>query len=136
MPANSDNKLYACETCVRDLNLAPGEKSRGQQLIDELKRLLQQETAQDIPIEAVPLDFAFRVVSCLNGCLSPCNIALRCRGKYHLRFSRLNPTDAAAILAFAKLYAASTDGEVTQAEWPPELVDKMTVKIPPYKFYD
>mgnify|MGYP005729087181 CR=1 FL=1 len=133
MPANSDNKLYACETCVRDLNLAPGESSRGQQLVDELKHLLQQETAQDTQIEAASLDFAFRVVSCLNGCLSPCNIALRCRGKYHLRFSRLNPADAAAILAFTKLYVASADGNVAQAEWPAELVDKMTVKIPPYE---
>ena len=126
MPINSDNKLYACETCVRDLSLAPGESSRGQQLIDELKRLLQQETT--------PLDFTFRVVSCLNGCLSPCNVALRCRSKYHLRFSRLNPDDASAIVAFAKVYAASVDGDIDQAQWPPELVDKMTVKIPPYKF--
>jgi predicted metal-binding protein len=119
-----DDKLYACETCVRDLRLAPGENSRGQQLIDELRRLLQQTPGT--------ADFAFRVVSCLNGCRSPCNVALRARGKFHLRFSRLNPQDAAAVLAFAKLYAASADGNIDPRHWPQALTDKMTVCIPPY----
>lgn len=121
----SDNKLYACETCVRDLRLAPGEISRGQQLVNELKHLLNQQAGS--------AGFSLRVVSCLNGCLNPCNIALRGRGKYHLRFSRLQPDDAAAIVAFARLYAASSDGDIAQTEWPAELTGKMTVKIPPYQ---
>jgi predicted metal-binding protein len=125
MPDQSGNKLYACETCVRDLRLVPGQSSRGQELIDALRSSLQQEPP------SAP-DFAVRVVSCLNGCLNPCNIALRCRGKYSLRFSRLTPQDAAAVLSFARLYAASADGNIAPQQWPEVLRGKMTVCIPPY----
>jgi predicted metal-binding protein len=124
MPDYSDTKLYACETCVRDLRLSPGQSSRGRQLIHALSELIRQETPAP--------DFGFRVVSCLNGCLNPCNIALRCRGKYSLRFSRLNPQDAQAVMTFAKLYAASTNGDIPQQQWPQVLLDKITVRIPPY----
>ena len=115
----NDHKLFACETCVRDLRLAPHERSRGQQLVAALK----QHGLSD--------DLTLRVVSCLNGCLSPCNIALRCRGKYSLRFSRLQPEDGSAVLAFAQLYIHSDDGDIPQSQWPQVLQDKLTVRIPP-----
>jgi len=68
---------------------------------------------------------------CLSGCLSPCNVALRCAGKYSLRFSRLGPDDAESILAFAAAYAQSATGEIPEQGWPAVLRGNRTVNTPP-----
>lgn len=117
------DRLYVCRTCVRDKPLAAGEASRGRRLIEAVQaRMAAREPGPE---------FALRQVNCLNGCLSPCNIALRGQGKYHLRFSRLKPDDAAAVVAMAALYAAASDGDVGKERWPEILQDKLTVRTPP-----
>ena len=92
--AETTHRLYVCTTCVRDLRLTPGEASRGQRLADEL----EQRLAGGLPGSAAGPRLRFLKVPCLNGCLRPCNVALRAPGKYNLRFSRLEPADAAAVL--------------------------------------
>ena len=131
----TEHKLFICETCVREQRLAVDQTSRGQQLIAAVKQLLTQQATFQVTSQANPKanenNFALRIVSCLNGCLSPCNIALRCRGKYSLRFSRLNPEDAEAVLNFTRLYIASDDGDVAADQWPAALREKLTVRIAP-----
>ena len=118
--AENIHRLYVCTTCVRDLRLAPGEPSRGQRLADELERGLDADPR-----------LHFIKVPCLNGCLSPCNVALRASGKFNLRFSRLEPADAAAVLDFARTYMNHATGDVPEGEWPDALRGKRTVRTPP-----
>ena len=119
--AETIHRLYVCTTCVRDLRLAPGESSRGQRLADEVERGL----------DGGGLRLHFIKVPCLNGCLSACNVALRASGKYNLRFSRLEPGDAAAVLDLARTYLHHPTGDVPEVEWPETLRGKRTVRTPP-----
>lgn len=127
--ASTIHRLYVCTTCVRDLRLAPGEPSRGQRLADEVQRCLDGRDGNG-GIGADPR-LHFIKVPCLNGCLSPCNVALRASGKFNLRFSRLEPDDAAAVLDFARTYLGHPTGDVPEAEWPEALRGKRTVRTPP-----
>ena len=124
--AQTIHRLHVCTTCVRDLRLAPDESSRGQRLAEELERGLDGEggghRGPRLHLIKVP---------CLNGCLRPCNVALRASGKYNLRFSRLEPGDAAAVLAFARIYLDHSTGDVPEAKWPEALRGKRTVRTPP-----
>lgn len=119
------NRLYICQTCVRDKALAHGEHSRGRQLSDSVKQILQTHHLgrQD--------RFVLRQVNCLSGCLNPCNIALRGQGKYNLRFSRLTPEDAPAVIDLAALYIDHPLGDVAEAHWPEALKGKLTARTPP-----
>lgn len=58
-------------------------------------------------------------------------MALRASGKFNLRFSRLEPDDAGAVLAFARTYLDHPTGDVPEAEWPEALRGKRTVRTPP-----
>ena len=127
--ASTIHRLYVCTTCVRDLRLAPGEPSRGQRLADEVQRCLDGRDGNG-GIGADPR-LHFIKVPCLNGCLSPCNVALRASGKFNLRFSRLEPDDAAAVLDFVRTYLDHPTGDVPEAEWPEALRGKRTVHTPP-----
>lgn len=117
----SSSRLHICLTCVRDRPLAAGEPSLGRQL----SVAVQQELAR------IGNVIELRVMHCLNGCRNPCNAAFRGTGKYSLRFSRLLPADAPALLDFARLYAACTDGMVPAADWPQELQGKLSARTPP-----
>ena len=135
--ASTIHRLYVCTTCVRDLRLAPGEASRGQRLAEELERGLSDRDGDHDRVDgAGGADGAgsrlhFIRVPCLNGCLSPCNVALRASGKFNLRFSRLEPDDAAAVLDFARTYLDHPMGDVPEEDWPEPLRGKRTVRTPP-----
>ena len=130
--ASTIHRLYVCTTCVRDLRLAPGEPSRGQRLAGELERALSQGSG-DFENGSAGADprLHFIKVPCLNGCLRPCNVALRASGKYNLRFSRLDPEEAPAVLEFARTYLDHPTGDVPEEEWPEALRGKRTVRTPP-----
>ena len=108
---------------MRDGPLGSGGRTRGQRLGDEIERCLRaRPTKPDLHLIRAP---------CLNGCPSPCNVSLRCAGKYSLRFSRLDADDAEAIVAFALVYLAHPDGNVSESDWPARLRGKRTVYTPP-----
>ena len=134
--AQTIHRLYVCTTCVRDLRLAPDETSRGQRLADEIERGLYRELygegaqGMESPASGSPR-LHFLKVPCLNGCLSPCNVALRASGKYNLRFSRLEPEDAGAVLDLVRAYLEHPTGDVPEDECPEALRGKRTVRTPP-----
>jgi len=117
------NRLYICQTCVRAAALHPGEPSRGRLLADAVEPLLGAHGLGE--------DFAVRRVSCLGGCLSPCNVALRGQRKYSLRFSRLEPANAPSVVALTLAYVASPDGDLAEDALPADLRDRRTVRTPP-----
>ena len=130
--ASTIHRLYVCTTCVRDLRLAPDETSRGQRLAEALEHGLGGglgREGNDSPGADPQLHFI--KVPCLNGCLSPCNVALRASGKFNLRFSRLEPDDARAVLDFAHTYLDHPTGDVPEEKWPEPLRGKRTVRTPP-----
>jgi predicted metal-binding protein len=90
---------------------------------DEIERRLQAQPA-------IPNLHLIRA-PCLNGCPRPCNVSLRCAGKYALRFSRLDAGDAGAIVEFTLKYLAHASGDVSEADWPSSLRGKRTVHTPP-----
>lgn len=116
----SVDRLYVCTTCARDHAPEPDGRTRGAALADAVEHALGGT-------ERIVL----RRVQCLTGCLNPCNVALRGVAKFSLRFSRLSAADAAAVVAFARLYRDSRDGDVPQAAWPAALAGRRTVRIPP-----
>lgn len=122
MAANAT--VYICRSCVWSETARERDgKRQGTFLLEAVR-----EAAHAGPL---PEGLALRAVHCLNGCRSPCNVAFRAPGKHHLRFSRLVPEDAAAVLAYARAYRASPTGAVPEAETPPALHGKMTVRTPP-----
>ncbi len=118
--------MYVCRSCVWDEQQRERDGERqGEFLIEAIRKLTKKWRLRD--------DFTIRTVYCLNGCKSPCNVGFRTPGKYSLRFSRLTPSDAKAVLAFADRYFASADGDVPEGDWPAGLNGNLTVRTPPIR---
>ena len=117
------DRLYVCETCIRDAPVPIDDRTEGQKLSDALKNGLSGSNLSS--------DLVFRQVHCLNGCLKPCNVALRAPGKFNLRFSLLREADAVAVLNMAELYIQHPTGDVPPDLWPSQLENKLTVRTPP-----
>ena len=113
--------LYVCETCLRDEVPSPGEPTRGRRLANAIEELLAQAAGERPTL---------RRVACLNACLSPCSVALRAPGKLALRFSRLTPDDAAAVVTLAEAYGRSNDGALPAEALPPALRNKQSARAP------
>ena len=103
---------------MRDHRVAEGQFSAGQQLAE---MLLADQAAAGMVI---------RVVECLNGCLSPCNVSLRGAGRRTLRFSRIEHADVPALLAFAHRYVAEANESELYNGMPARLSAKLTVNAP------
>jgi predicted metal-binding protein len=122
MAANDPGKLFICRTCVRDLRLAPGEQSAGSTLYAAVERA----------VEAAGARLPLRGTACLNGCPNPCNASVRGHGKALLRFSRLTPADAPALVRLALCYLAHRSGELAEAELPEGLREKLSARAPAF----
>ncbi len=116
------HKLYVCQTCQRDQQLEPGTASRGMRLSAALERALTD----------AGIDDALMVrVACLNGCLNPCNIALRAPRKFSLRLSRLSEADAPRVARLLSAYARHEKGDVPSEDWPDGLSAHLSARVPP-----
>ena len=116
------HKLYLCQTCQRDRPPRPGAESRGARLTRALLELW--------PSAAIPDTLILRV-ACLNGCLNPCNIALRAPRKISLRLSRLDAEDAADVLTLLRAYVEDDTGDVAPSRWPRGLREHLSARVPP-----
>lgn len=116
--------LYVCRTCPRyEKRPPPGEPTAGQALANRVKALARNWAACE--------DVSIRVITCLGGCPNPCNVAVTGPGKTRLRFSRLGPADAEAVLTLTERHLASTDGDLGANEVPDGLRGKQTARTPP-----
>ena len=116
------HKLYVCQTCQRDAPLARGEQSRGALLTQALTEALGHERFENVLLVRV---------ACLNGCLNPCNLALRYPRKYSLRLSRVTDDDAQAVLELLATYVHHETGDIADSEWPEGLADRLSARVPP-----
>ena len=115
--------MYVCRSCVwseaeREID---GER-QGVFLVNAIEARMDEADVDSV---------AMRVVFCLGGCRNPCNVAFRYPGKMALRFNRLNPGDAQALIDFGRLYVASGTGDVPPEARPEALSDNLVVRVPP-----
>jgi predicted metal-binding protein len=109
-------RIFICTTCNRYVPAPAGEMSPGLKLAQEMKR-----TAA-----AAGTGLAVRMVECLNTCPQPCAAALREPGKVVIRFGRLEPEDAPALIAVAEAYGQSRNGTLPETAMPERLRPKVT----------
>ena len=113
--------MYVCRSCVwSEAEREIDGKRQGVFLVDAIEGRLGGQDRGGV---------AMRVVFCLGGCRNPCNVAFRCPGKTALRFNRLTPEDAGALIDFAQLYAASATGEVPPEARPVALRENLVVRV-------
>lgn len=120
MAVKDAGKLFVCRTCVRDQRVPPGEPTEGSKLYGALEAALAKAGG----------DVVLRGTACLNGCPSPCNASVRGHGKALLRFSRLTPADAPALIRMAQLYLRHKTGELAEKDLPEPLRGKLSARAP------
>ena len=101
--------ITICDTCKRDgWEVTAMAQTDGEVL------------AQLIETAAAGSALATRRVSCTMGCERACNIIVQAAGKigYSLGKFEATPEDAAAIVAYAAMHAASASGQVPFRDWP------------------
>ncbi len=122
-PAAGGHTMYVCRSCVwSEAEREIDGKRQGTFLVEAIAARLAAQGANGV---------AMRVVFCLGGCRHPCNVAYRCPGKTALRFNRLTPEDAQALIDFAHTYRASTTGDVPPEARPAALRENLIVRVPP-----
>ncbi len=115
--------LFVCRTCARDVQLSPGDRSKGAELAERICNRLQNSR--------LACELHLRIVTCLNGCPNPCNVAFRGPGKVAFRFSGVAPGDEDAVLAFASEYVSSAQGDVPAEILPRNLRTKLRSRVAP-----
>ena len=76
----------------------------------------------------IPAQFA--VTACMSGCTRASTIAFRAPGKTAYLFGEVTAQDLPDLLVFARLYAASSDGTLTDARRLGALRTKAIARIP------
>jgi predicted metal-binding protein len=120
-------ELVACETCGGKAQLDAAGRTRGEQLIAQLRAELRAAQARGAEL---PVDVSS--VRCLWACTRSCAVAVRSPTRVGYVIASLEPTEvsAAALLDYAALYAASEDGAVPYKQWPPALKGHFLCRFP------
>lgn len=119
--------MTACLTICDSCAFSPEEKLRDGLSGGAILAALVEARAAGLP------GLAIRRHTCLMGCTRACNVALSAPGKitYVLGGFRPEPEAAAAILAYAALYAGSPTGQVPLRQWPAGVRGHFVARIPP-----
>ncbi|MBM3517930.1 MAG: DUF1636 domain-containing protein [Alphaproteobacteria bacterium] len=115
--------MYVCRSCVWDHAVEVDGVRQGALLAEAIEKIYAKWARRG--------DLNMRVVYCLGGCLNPCNVGFRTRGKYFYRFNKLTPQNAQALIDFAAAYIDSPMGDIPPAELPKGLQGHMVVRVPP-----
>jgi predicted metal-binding protein len=113
--------LFVCRTCPREAWRTGRAAGEGERLAAALRTGLAES--------ALGERLGLLVVHCLSGCPKPCNIALVGPGKPYLRFARLGPADAPAILDLAGRFCGSRAGD--PGELPSGLAGRLSLRLAP-----
>ena len=116
-------RIFVCRTCDRYAPPPAGKPTRGGCLAATLLASAASPGHQVI----------VRAVEYLNGCPRPCTAALRSAGKYVIRFSGLEPSDAPDLIEMAERYAESADGNIPDEAFPGTLRGKVSLRVAPVR---
>jgi predicted metal-binding protein len=115
--------IFVCDTCrfSREDREAPDGRTGGQMLAERIERL-----AAGAP------GLSVRRQSCLMGCERFCNTAVTAPGKLTYVLGMFAPSEesAAAVVDYARLYAASPTGQVPLKQWPQGVRGHFVARIP------
>ena len=115
--------IYVCVTCRRagepDVEPRPGA-------------LLADATEQ----AAAGTEVEVRRLRCLANCTRGPSAAMRCNGSWTYVFGGLDATNAAALVAGAKLLAGASDGILPWRGRPEILTRALIARVPPFDFVE
>lgn len=115
--------LKVCVTCERSATGSQTAPSRGERLAGAIELHLQDQSFAN--------SLALRRVPCLSGCRHPGAVALGASGKCQLRLHDIAYADAEAVVALARAFLLSSDGELPPDDWPERLVDRLATMVRP-----
>jgi len=107
--------LSVCRTCPRHLGIKSG-------LPDCLRAMAEDGGA--------PEGWRLLTVECLGGCPNPSAVAFDAPDKWRIRLTGLTVANAADVLIAARAYAATADGQITDAMLPPSLRGHISARSP------
>ncbi|PTQ74795.1 DUF1636 family protein [Celeribacter persicus] len=109
IPNSAQTWITTCEGCK-----GAGWAERGESQTDGAR------LADAIERRADPAGIRTRRVSCTMGCERACNVIVQAEGKIGYSLGKFDGTeaDAEAIVAYARLHAASATGQVPFRDWP------------------
>lgn len=114
-PRADDHFIIVCTTC----RVAPEAPYLGPDLIAAMQGA------------TLPAGFQVIGTACMSGCTRPCTVAFRAPDKASYLFGDIDPAcDQPALIDFARLYAASADGQTRLMERPKALRRKTLARIP------
>ena len=116
-------EIVACETCGGRERDAEG-RTRGEALIATLRRTQEAEPREGVRVTST---------RCLWACQRSCAVHVRAHERPGYVLVELAPDEAnaRALLDYAALYAASSDGAVPYRLWPQALRGHFLCRIPP-----
>ena len=91
---------------------------------------LGREGFADTLREAMPVDVEVLKIACMSGCTRDQTIAFRADGKTAYLFGDITADDLPDLQTFARLYAASADGNFADARVLGSLRTKAIARIP------
>ena len=121
--------ITVCDTCKRD-GWEPGAAG-----ITDGERLavLVEVSVAEGPTATAMAEIRTRRHACLMGCTRACNVAIQATGKVAYTLGRFEPgaEAAEAIVAYARLHAASENGVVAYRSWPAAIKGHFITRHPP-----
>lgn len=123
--------ITICDTCKREGWETTGmERTDGEALAALIEAVAARTTGVHGEDSAA---IRTRRVSCLMGCTHGCNVAIQGADKLAYTLGRFAPdADAAeAIVAYARLHAASDTGQVPFRQWPQGVKGHFVTRHPP-----
>jgi predicted metal-binding protein len=116
-------EIVACETCGGSAQRDPAGRTRGENLLLQLRIALASAGALPVQVSSV---------RCLWACKRSCAVAVRSTSRVGYVIADLEPTEltAQALLDYATRYAHSEDGAVPFREWPALLKGHFLCRFP------
>ena len=107
-------------TVCRNCKTHPQRDVKGLTLADALRGALAEEKAMTV-----------RVADCLSNCSRGCSVALTAPKKWQYVYGDMDPEwDVADLVALAKAYASSADGQIPWRDRPKGVRHKVIARLP------
>ena len=124
--------ITVCETCKRE-DWRAGEPETSGERMAALVEAAEADSRAAAGTGSGSGGLRVRRHACLMGCARACNVAVQARGKMAYTLGGFAPEAeaAAAVVAWARLHAASESGVVAYRAWPEPIKGHFVTRHPP-----